>query len=580
MPVDLSGVHQIIQAWIAGDALRQRREQFSAKQEQDMKMQENLFKQQKDMAAAEHDYRLSELAAQQAEMKRQHKENTWLTLVKGLSSGELPGQTTQLSGPGIPKQLERTVTNPEQIFNIFGERYEIPGSVVRSPEEMTKLLSERAGSVAGAQANAQVPSKLAVQQPALQSREYLGELAAATHLLTAMLQQQGMNKASANEIYALAHDAATGNADLTSTGASLHARAAIGQAGLKPFEKKQATALQNLRQTEPLYDSMVNFYDKYIKGNEGAGALWNSVKANIPLIPTDIKADFAQIKGQAGQIAKTIGGESGRLTESDIDRAMGLLTRPNVTDKQAQDILQNFKSLMNSRILDSTLGQYSPAQQKLILQERGFDLNQFSREIDGKFYPVFRMGEDDKPIYLKNGAKNYDDVEDYKRLEAPETQGLDIFSMFKALGMSKENKKSILDTLPGSTLKKTSKIEGFNLDDYATDPNWENGVNSIRKKTKGLETAESIDQYIKSKFSDSPITGQMVLATSKAHGVPVDLLLAIMQHESHFGTVGRGARTFNPGNVGNFDNGKDTNMQAWDKGVDAIGKFLAKRRAG
>jgi hypothetical protein len=447
-------------------------------------------------------------------------------------------------------------------------------------------MAQRTGAVTGASEAAKEPFRkttrefeIAQQEKALKSREYLGELAATVELMGAGLRQQGATKVGEREIYALAEGAVKGDADLPNSAAGLHARAALQASGFTPFEKKKSTELSNIRQTEPLVYLVEKFYDKHLKGKQTGGAITNWAKQNIPLLPTDIKADYGLILSQAGQIAKSIGGESGRLTEKDIERAMGILSKPNLTDEQAKDIIVELKNTINGRIMKTVLGKYSPGQQKMILEHHGFDLNSFNLVVDGKARPVFRESEG-KTFYLNPENKRYEPVNEPKMVPPPDVEGTDIFDLLKGLGLTKENKKGVLEMLP--EVKKSSKIEGFNLDDYATDANWEKGINTIRtaiNKNVSLDNEDDIDKYIQERAPGAALTAKMVLDVSKKQQVPADLILAIMQHESMFGTKGRGAKTFNPGNVGNFDDGRDTNMGNWEKGIEAIGKFLSKRRA-
>jgi hypothetical protein len=71
----------------------------------------------------------------------------------------------------------------------------------------------------------------------------------------------------------------------------------------------------------------------------------------------------------------------------------------------------------------------------------------------------------------------------------------------------------------------------------------------------------------------------MISGTSSKYGVSWEMLLAMMQQDSSLGTKGIGAKTFNPGNVGNTDSGKTTNYGSWQAGVDALGNWLNNHRA-
>jgi len=53
----------------------------------------------------------------------------------------------------------------------------------------------------------------------------------------------------------------------------------------------------------------------------------------------------------------------------------------------------------------------------------------------------------------------------------------------------------------------------------------------------------------------SPITADMLVASAKAHEIPVTYLAAVIKNDSSYGTAGVAVRTKNPGNVGNTDDG-------------------------
>lgn len=98
---------------------------------------------------------------------------------------------------------------------------------------------------------------------------------------------------------------------------------------------------------------------------------------------------------------------------------------------------------------------------------------------------------------------------------------------------------------------------------------------------------EAIQEYI-DKYSDgeSKITAEQVMDVSNKYGVPVELILAQGRIESNFGTKGRGARTKNIYNVGNYTSGdtmrKDSAEQKavsrvmpdWESGLEQYAKLL------
>lgn len=143
--------------------------------------------------------------------------------------------------------------------------------------------------------------------------------------------------------------------------------------------------------------------------------------------------------------------------------------------------------------------------------------------------------------------------------------------------------KGNLESVNGSNVTGISNpqdvIEGFDLGSYATDPTHEQQIRNIMSQMGKITSTSQIDSYIKSKAPNSSITPQMITSASQKYGVSWELLMAIMQQESNFGTSGVGARTYNPGNIGNVDSGGTTNYGSWDKGVDAIGAWLSNHKA-
>ncbi len=122
-------------------------------------------------------------------------------------------------------------------------------------------------------------------------------------------------------------------------------------------------------------------------------------------------------------------------------------------------------------------------------------------------------------------------------------------------------------------------VSGYNISSYATDPNHEKSVQSILNSIGKLQTADDITNYIKKVAPNSPITAQMIQSTSQKFGVSWEMLIAMMQQDSSLGTAGKGARTYNPGNVGNDDSGNLRNYGNWQSGVDAVGSWLNNHRA-
>ena len=70
----------------------------------------------------------------------------------------------------------------------------------------------------------------------------------------------------------------------------------------------------------------------------------------------------------------------------------------------------------------------------------------------------------------------------------------------------------------------------------------------------------------------------MVNDAADKYGITPQLLLAVLQQDSLFGTKGLGAKTKNPGNYGNTDDGKIVVFKTWKAGVEAVAKWLSEHK--
>src|SRR3989344_6172378 len=118
----------------------------------------------------------------------------------------------------------------------------------------------------------------------------------------------------------------------------------------------------------------------------------------------------------------------------------------------------------------------------------------------------------------------------------------------------------------------------YDITPYATDPLHEKKVMNILSKMGVMDTVEKIDDYIKSKYLSSPVTGEMIMNAASAYNVDARLMMAIMEQDSSFGTAGKAVRTRNPGNVGNDDAGNTRAYESWQEGVTAVAAWLSRHR--
>ena len=121
-------------------------------------------------------------------------------------------------------------------------------------------------------------------------------------------------------------------------------------------------------------------------------------------------------------------------------------------------------------------------------------------------------------------------------------------------------------------------LSEYDISSYATDPLHEEKIMNILSKMGVMDTVEKIDDYIRSKSLGSPVTGEMIMSAAEAYIVDARLMMAIMEQDSRFGTVGVAVRTLNPGNVGNDDDGNTRTYESWQEGVTAVAEWLNRHR--
>jgi hypothetical protein len=123
----------------------------------------------------------------------------------------------------------------------------------------------------------------------------------------------------------------------------------------------------------------------------------------------------------------------------------------------------------------------------------------------------------------------------------------------------------------------TEVLLKYDITPYATDPYHETKIQTILENMGVMDTPDQIDTYLKKSTPDTPLTGMMIYNSASSYNVDSRLLMALMELDSRYGTQGLGARTFNPGNVGN--NGIDERTYpSWEAGVNAVANWLNNHR--
>ena len=147
----------------------------------------------------------------------------------------------------------------------------------------------------------------------------------------------------------------------------------------------------------------------------------------------------------------------------------------------------------------------------------------------------------------------------------------------------------LVDTSKSAAVRKTTLAEvitdgsiavlgEYDITPYATDPEHEEKIMNILSKMAVMDTVEKIDDYISGKYLSSPVTGEMIMSAALAYIVDARLIMAIMELDSRFGTVGVAVSTLNPGNVGNDDDGNTRTYESWQEGVTAVAEWLSRHR--
>lgn len=84
-------------------------------------------------------------------------------------------------------------------------------------------------------------------------------------------------------------------------------------------------------------------------------------------------------------------------------------------------------------------------------------------------------------------------------------------------------------------------------------------------------------QVIASELEKAPFTTDEVRDSCKEYWVPPLYVMAFMKNDSSYWTAWKGARTYNPWNVGNTDNWSTKNFWDWRKWIDAVSKNMQWR---
>jgi hypothetical protein len=214
------------------------------------------------------------------------------------------------------------------------------------------------------------------------------QIAANSRIEAAKVRAAGQQAANEDDIYTLAMNGIFGEGKLGVSNKDTKAKTVIRKAGFTEFSNANQQKLLQLHGFDGIKEDMEKFAAKFIPpGTQMSQANMDRIWAAIPA--SEMNNFRAMIVARAGNVAHGVGGEVGRLTDKDIDRAVGILVIPGITYTQMQERLKSLTSELSNKATKQIMGNLPPAQQLLILQKNQFDPAQMNYEIK-KGIPAFR----------------------------------------------------------------------------------------------------------------------------------------------------------------------------------------------
>ena len=296
------------------------------------------------------------------------------------------------------------VKNNSEIFRQHLEQMKAAAPVEAS------IAANKAGAVAGATSQAELPAQkelLGIKTQAQRDidaanntrAQEVANTNANARLLSAQIgaaarryaaDKGGKVDEAAVSNNALLHAMGEGGPAFNNTPRDVASKLILTQYGYKDIDDRTSTKIRDLHGLDAIRDKMVEFIGR-LNNNylDSAGRLIKS-KAYL----TEVSNFQKELKSVAGNIAKTIGGESGRLSEGDIDRAMGILTTAGITKDQAIDRLKFFDANTRSKMMDQILGGAPENQKLLLLTHYGYDPRQFDIGVQYKGQTIHKYAED------------------------------------------------------------------------------------------------------------------------------------------------------------------------------------------
>lgn len=401
MPVDLSIPNSIIQSYLAGTQLRRQREQDTLEQ-QNKERQFADFEKQLDAHLKDVEEQQKIRRQEQEIREKRFRLTARQTIMQGVKEGILkPSETTvQSPVPAITPfgnfPTPAAVPTPSAMYEMEGvqvpQKDFIPLEQRRAAESdwfQKQLAMQSAAKVA----EAKQLQPLKIEQIQETGKQHIAQAAQTAEAANARavfnageawrrtqaqigarfaIAKLGMeNKIKPDEVEALIEDATTGRADIKGTAPIMNAaRAGIRQTGQVPFSIKDSDRLKATHDLDVLQRDMARMIELIPNGYTGTVSNW--LKSHVP--NTEIGRLQDQLKGKAGQVSATIGGEKGVKTERDIQRSLSLFTDPNMVKSTAVKQLADFRATIDDIKENDIMGRVTdPRQRFKILESHKFN---------------------------------------------------------------------------------------------------------------------------------------------------------------------------------------------------------------
>lgn len=330
---------------------------------------------------------------------------------------------TNLAGQPEPGHLgssEQTILPSTEGFpgvSIRSDEILTPAERGEAAFEVQRPTLEYKGKQAIDQAYAKFASQSALQKQkdeaadarnkaTIEGRKDVAAMMASARRYAADRQGSTTLKANMDDIAEAAMAAATGEGDITGfTDKAILTRGVLRKHGYVEFKKKDVDKLKAIHDVDNLYSAMEDFASKLPTTTPGAiGQLFQS-----KITGTDKKNFRDKIRGLAANVSHTYGGEIGRLSDPDVERAIGLLVTPGITQEQAKQRLEDFRKETKTKVMHGILGGQSTRQKLANLTKYGFNPSDFDPgvNIGDKTVRMFKQDSDGEWLYFDPKTKMY-----------------------------------------------------------------------------------------------------------------------------------------------------------------------------